>query len=141
MSSGRGSSTAALRCATSNIIFSPAMAASRACMDFSLPKNKGSTIRGYTTPSRNGRTGTRWVDVCATMEVSPSFSIMEYLASLEYNPHVPRPTDAGATLQSIRNDSHNTAPCPSLHTDFVLMMDLSTTRLKPLCDRKEVCLL
>src|SRR3569833_4744587 len=75
------------------------------------------------------------------MEVSPSFSIMEYLASLEYNPHVPRPTDAGATLQSIRNDSHNTAPCPSLHTDFVLMMDLSTTRLKPLCDRKVVCFL
>src|SRR3569833_4306332 len=117
------------------------MADTRACMDISLPTNKGITIRGYTTTSRNGRTGTRWVDVCATMEVSPSFSIKEYLASLEYNPHVPRPTAAGATLQSIRNDSHNTAPCPSLHTDFVLKMDQSTTRLKQLCDRKEVCLL
>src|SRR3569833_1334448 len=141
MTSGRGSTTAALRCATSKIIFSPAMAPSRARNHYSLTTHKELTIRGYTTTSRNGRTGTRWVDVCATMEVSPSFSIMEYLASLEYNPLLPRPTDAGATLQSIRNDSHNTAPCPSLHTDFVLMMDLSTTRLKPLCERKEVCLL
>src|SRR3569832_1226838 len=106
------------------------MAASRACMDFSLPTNKGITICGYTTTSRNGRTGTRWVDVCATMEVSPSFSIMEYLASLEYNPHVPRPTDAGATLQSIRKDRHTTAPSTTLHTDFVLMMGLTPQRLK-----------
>src|SRR3569833_2600249 len=99
------------------------MAASRACMDFSLPTNKGITKREYTTPSRNGRTGTRWVDVCATKEVSPTFTNMENLASLEYNPHVPRPTVAGATQQFIKKKSHNTSPCPSLHTDFVLMMD------------------
>src|SRR2546425_10061630 len=57
MSSAEGSSLAAFFCATSMMLLPASMAASSALIDFGLPTNKGMTMCGNTTTSRNGRSG------------------------------------------------------------------------------------
>ena len=52
-----GSSSCAFFCATSMICLSPAIAACKATMDFSLPTKRGVTTEGKITTSLRGKSG------------------------------------------------------------------------------------
>ena len=58
-SSASGSSLLADFCATNKICLLPSDAISKALTDFVRPTNKGITRCGYTTTSRNGKTGNK----------------------------------------------------------------------------------